>query len=96
MPARRLLIAAWAVACILALPVRATAQKSAFVDAFIDFHSALYGTYGDEGPQVTRALDRMGTSLDAWERASEQDLARAGATPADLAVAYADRLRLDD
>ena len=77
MPARRLLIAAWAVACVLVLPVRAAAQKSAFVDAFIDFHSALYGTYGDEGPQVTRALDRMAATLDAWERAGEQDDAAA-------------------
>ena len=96
MPARRLPATAWAVTFFLALPVGAAAQKSAFIDAFIDFHSALYGTYGDEGPQVTRALDRMGASLDAWERAGEQDVARAGATPADLAVAYADRLRLDD
>jgi tetratricopeptide (TPR) repeat protein len=77
MPARRLLIAAWAVACILALPVRATAQKSAFIDAFIDFHSALYGTYGDEGPQVARALDRMAATLEVWERAGEQDDAAA-------------------
>ena len=100
MPARRLLIAAWAVAFTLALPGRASAQKSAFIDAFIDFHSALYGTYGDEGPQVTRALDRMTASLDAWDGAAEQEeralRARAGTTPADLAVIYADRQRLDD
>jgi tetratricopeptide (TPR) repeat protein len=100
MPARRLLIAAWAVALLLALPVRAAAQKSAFIDAFIDFHSALYGTYGDEGPRVTLALERMAASLDTWERTAEQEeralRARAGTTPAALALAYADRHRLDD
>ena len=74
MPARRLFLAAWAVAFLFALPVRAAAQKSAFIDAFIDFHSALYGAYGDEGPQVTRALDRMAASLDVWQRAGEQDV----------------------
>ena len=100
MPARRLLIAVWAVAFSLTLPVRATAQKSAFIDAFVDFHSALYGTYGDEGPQVTRALDRMVATLEAWERGGEEEQrslrARAGTTPADLALAYADQQRLDD
>jgi tetratricopeptide (TPR) repeat protein len=99
-PARRSVTAAWAVALLLALPVGAAAQKSAFIDAFIDFHSALPGTYGDEGPQVTAALDRMAASLDAWERASREAEAalkgRAGTTPADLALLYADQQRLTD
>ena len=99
-PERRSVTAAWAVALLLALPVRAAAQKSAFIDAFIDFHSALPGTYGDEGPQVTAALDRMAASLDTWERASREAeaalRARAGTTPADLALLYADQLRLDE
>ena len=54
---RRSVTAACAVALLLALPVRAAAQKSAFIDAFIAFHTALPGTYGDEGPQVIAALD---------------------------------------
>jgi tetratricopeptide (TPR) repeat protein len=99
-PARRSVTAAWVIALLLTLPVRAAAQKSPFIDAFIDFHSALPGTYGDEGPQVTAALDRMATSLDAWERANREAeaglKARAGTTPADLALLYADQQRLGD
>jgi tetratricopeptide (TPR) repeat protein len=100
MLARRFVVGAWAVAFLISLPVGAAAQKSAFIDAFIDFHVALSGTYGDEGPRVTAALDRMEVSLDAWERANreaEQALkARGNATPIDLAVLYVDELRLDD
>src|SRR4051812_41134370 len=100
MLARRFLIGAWAVAFLFSLPVRAAAQKSAFIDAFIDFHLALSGTYGDEGPRVMAALERMAISLDAWERANreaEQSLkARASTTPADFALLYIDELRLDD
>src|SRR4051812_33622091 len=99
MLARRFVVGAWAVAFLISLPVGAAAQKSAFIDAFIDFHIALSGTYGDEGPRVTAALDRMEVSLDAWERANreaEQALkARGNATPIDLAVLYVDELRLD-
>jgi tetratricopeptide (TPR) repeat protein len=99
-PERRSVAAAWAVALLLALPVRAAAQKSAFIDAFIDFHSALPGPYGDEGPRVTAALDRMAASLDSWERTSGEAeaalRARAGTTPADLALLYADQQRLDE
>lgn len=97
---RRSVSAPWAIALLLLLPVRATAQKSTFVDAFIEFHSALPGTYGDEGSQVTAALGRMSASLDAWERANRDAeaalRARAGTTPADLALLYADELRLSD
>ena len=100
MPARCIVISAWAVAFLFSLPVRATAQKSVFVDAFIEFHSALYGTYGNEGPRVTAALDRMAASLDVWEQANrdaERSLkALTGTTPADLALLYADQQRLDD
>ena len=99
-PARRSVIAAWAVALLFTFSVRATAQKSAFVDAFVDFHSALPGIYGDEGPQVVAALDRMTSSLDAWERANRDAeaalRARASTTPADIAVLYADEQRLND
>ena len=99
-PARRSVIAAWAVALLLTFSVRATAQKSAFIDAFVDFHSALLGIYGDEGPQVVAALDRMTASLDAWERSNRGAEAalrsRVSTTPADIAVLYADEQRLND
>src|SRR6185436_9844975 len=98
-PARRSLVAVWAVAFLFSLPVRAAAQKYAFLDAFIEFHSALPGTYGDEGPAVTAALDRMTRGLDAWERlnrSEEQALrARPGTTPADIALLYSDEWQLD-
>jgi len=99
MPARRLVVAAWVVASLLLLPSGAAAQKSAFIDAFIDFHSALPGNYGDEGPRILAALDRMTSSLDTWERstrAAEQVLrARAGTTPADFALLHIDAQQLD-
>lgn len=48
---------------------------------------------------ITTALDRMGSSLDAWERAvrtEEQTLrARPGTTPADIALLYSDEWQLD-
>ena len=52
---------------VLGMSTAASAQKAAFVDAFVAFHSALFGTYGDEGPEVTAALERMAASLDRWE-----------------------------
>jgi tetratricopeptide (TPR) repeat protein len=91
---------AWAVALLLVLPVRVAAQKDAFIDAFIAFHSALPGTYGDEGVTVTSSLDRMAAALDEWERAGRaaeaQLKARAGTTPAELALLYAEQHRWDD
>src|SRR5690349_13862110 len=99
MPAGRFVIASWAVAFLLLRPVGAAAQKSAFIDAFIEFHSALPGTYGDEGQRVTAALDRMASSLDVWERSSsaaEQSLsARTGTTAADFALLHVDAQQLD-
>ena len=53
----------------LLLPTTAAAQKDAFIDALIAFHSALSGTYGDEGAQVEAALDRMAVALEAWKTA---------------------------
>lgn len=81
---------AWAQQAVLA--------KDVFVDALIDFHSALFGTYGDEGPVVTAALDRIAAALDAWERAQaegEADLRRRGASPADRALFLAEHLQLE-
>ncbi|HKF66221.1 MAG TPA: tetratricopeptide repeat protein [Vicinamibacterales bacterium] len=47
----------------------AAAQVDAFRDALIGFHSTLAGDYGDEGPLVLRNLDRMASSLSAWDTA---------------------------
>lgn len=84
-------------ALLLVLPATAAAQKTAFVDAFVAFHSALPGTYGDEGPRVLAEIDRMEASLDTWDesaRASEARLKTLGATSADLALAHLDRAQL--
>ena len=92
------LAAVWLV-CFAAAPPAAWAQKEAFVDALVQFHSALFGTYGDEGLQVVAALDRLSASLDEWERSSgtwEAELrARPSATPAEWALLYADSQQLE-
>jgi tetratricopeptide (TPR) repeat protein len=62
----------WAVSFLLALlalvPATASAQKDAFTDAFLEFHSLLSGTYGDEGALIESALDKMGRALAEWDR----------------------------
>ncbi|HKF66219.1 MAG TPA: hypothetical protein VKB36_06815, partial [Vicinamibacterales bacterium] len=45
----------------------AAAQIDAFRDALIGFHATIAGNYGDEGPLVLRNLDRMASSLSAWD-----------------------------
>ncbi|HET9360053.1 MAG TPA: tetratricopeptide repeat protein [Vicinamibacterales bacterium] len=55
---------------LLLLPAPAAAQKGAFIEALLEFHSALSGTYGDEGPRVEAALDRMDVALEAWNAES--------------------------
>jgi tetratricopeptide (TPR) repeat protein len=59
-----------ALAVLLVLPATAAAQKGEFVEALIEFDSALSGTYGDEGPRVEAALDRMAVALEAWNAES--------------------------
>jgi tetratricopeptide (TPR) repeat protein len=49
-------------------PSTTSAQKVPFTDALMTFRTALGGTYGDEGPQLAAALDRMASSLAAWDR----------------------------
>jgi len=66
------------VALVLGAVTSVSAQKPAFVDAFVAFHSALFGTYGDEGPEVTAALERMSASLGALD---PQELTRLWLTP---------------
>ena len=46
----------------------ATAQKDDFFDSLVTFHSALFGSYGDEGPLAVSALDRLAASLGAREQ----------------------------
>jgi tetratricopeptide (TPR) repeat protein len=84
------------------------AQKSAFRDALIGFHSQLAGDYGDEGPRIAASLDRMASSLAVWDqqiRVAEQDARQrlAAATSSErvrihqsLAELYADRGRHAD
>jgi Flp pilus assembly protein TadD len=77
---------------LLLLPAPATAQKDAFIDAFIEFHSEIAGTYGDEGARAASALDRMATALDAWNAANrnvEASLRTApGYAPSTLALFF--------
>lgn len=76
-------------AVVLGASTAASAQKLAFVDAFVAFHSALFGTYGDEGPEVTAALARMSASLDVWERSREDAEAELRARPTPAPFAWA-------
>jgi tetratricopeptide (TPR) repeat protein len=91
--------AAAALVLVLCAAPPAAAQPAAFVDALIAFHSALFGTYGDEGVEVTAALDRMAAALDAWERAQDgmdAELRRRGAaTPVDRALFHAGHQQLE-
>ena len=88
-----------AMAIVLCVPTAAAAQRLAFVDALIAFHSALFGTYGDEGREVTAALERMSASLDIWERtrrASEAELrGRQVPAPSDWALFHAGGRQFD-
>jgi tetratricopeptide (TPR) repeat protein len=91
--------AAVSLTLVLGAPTPASAQKLSFIDAFVAFHSALFGTYGDEGPEVTAALARMSAGLDVWEqsrREAEADL-RARSNPAHFEWArfHADALQFD-
>ena len=59
------LVALW-----LAAPVPASAQaKDAFVEGLVDFSQASAGTFGDEGPAVKDALDKMSDGLARWDAA---------------------------
>ncbi|HET9024743.1 MAG TPA: tetratricopeptide repeat protein, partial [Burkholderiaceae bacterium] len=60
----------------------------------------LSGSYGDEGTAVTAAFDRMAASLAEWDRsrARAEDVlkSRAGVTPGELALFYAEETRFDE
>ena len=82
---------------ILALPVTAAAQKDVFVDAFIALHSALPGTYGDEGPQIAAEFARLEAAITAWDRsaaAAEADLKKRAASKGEFALHYVDSQRI--
>jgi tetratricopeptide (TPR) repeat protein len=97
------------IAAVLVLPATpAAAQKLAFLDAFVNFHASLSGTFGDEGPRAVESLERMSSSLARWDeliRAAEID-SRSKLAGADqitglririeLAGLYLDRGRHDD
>ena len=95
-------------AVVSAAAAPAAAQKDAFRDALIGFHSTLAGDYGDEGPLVVRNLERMASSLAAWDAAIQDAEQRARprlqTAPAreraqihtDMAGLYADRGRYAD
>ncbi|HZJ33483.1 MAG TPA: tetratricopeptide repeat protein [Vicinamibacterales bacterium] len=51
----------------LAVPSSASAQRDRFLKSFVQFHQALRGPYGDEGPQLTAQLDEMAAALAAWD-----------------------------
>ena len=93
----------------VALPLRAEAQQSVFVQALSELTAAIEGTYGDEGAQVGPAIDRMSAALGEWDReieAAETGLRTAlrEATPSSgvferrvsLGRMYAERGRLAD
>jgi tetratricopeptide (TPR) repeat protein len=68
--------AVYLAAILVTLPTTAAAQKDAFRDALVAFHSRLAGDYGDEGPVIVKSLDQMASSLATWDeaiRAAEQE-----------------------
>ena len=51
----------------LAVPSSASAQRDRFLKSFVQFHQALRGAYGDEGPTLAAQLDEMTAALAAWD-----------------------------
>ena len=56
---------------MLAAPASVSAQQSAFANALVELTGAIEGTYGDEGPRIAPALDRMAAALAVWNREIE-------------------------
>lgn len=56
---RHLVVASCACAALGVSPVLAAAQQRVFVEALSEFTDAVAGTYGDEGPQLEAALQKM-------------------------------------
>jgi tetratricopeptide (TPR) repeat protein len=53
---------------MLWIPCEAAAQRDAFFNGVAGLAAATEGIYGDEGPQVGRALTAMSRALDVWDR----------------------------
>ncbi|HEX5109186.1 MAG TPA: tetratricopeptide repeat protein [Vicinamibacterales bacterium] len=82
-------------AVLVCAPALAAAQTpEAFSAALIRFANALNGGYGDEGPQITSALDSMARSLADWDRSLRALESRAAATPSGAAAGGA-RVHID-
>ena len=72
-------LAVYLAAILIGLPSTAAAQKDAFRDALIAFHSKLAGDYGDEGRAFAEQPRVMSSSLAAWDaaiRTAEQESRR--------------------
>lgn len=92
----------------LVVPTTATAQREKFLAAFVQFHQALRGAYGDEGAQLTAHLDTMAAALAAWDgeirnaeaqlrpRLEGADTATALQVHTVLASLYLERSRFED
>jgi len=94
----RLRLCVVTVSLLAVAPATAMAQKDVFVDAFIGLHSALPGTYGDEGPQVTKEFERLTSAFDAWNRsadAAELELKKRSASPGEFVLHYVEQQQLE-
>lgn len=101
-------LVSWFLLAALVVPSTAVAQRDAFFAALVQFHQALRGAYGDEGPQLAALLESMTTALAAWDREirDAENQLRPRLTGADvqtalqvhtiLASLYLDRGRFDD
>ena len=79
---------------ILLWPSHASAQaKDAFVDALTQFINAVDGTFGDEGPALTAAVDAMARGLADWDARVTQVESGFRADVASAAPAAAARMR---
>jgi tetratricopeptide (TPR) repeat protein len=63
-PTRGLAVPAGIVAVLLSTPAPASAERSLFVQGLHELMSAVAGTFGDEGPQLLSALDKMAGGLE--------------------------------
>jgi len=88
------------VVVLLLLPAPAGAQKDPFIDAFIEFHSEIQGTYGDEGSRAAAALDKMEGALKAWnaenQKAEASLRAAPGFAPSTLALFFLEAGRFSE
>lgn len=94
----RPLVIAAAVILIVLSAKPALAQKDVFVDAFIRLHSALSGTYGDEGPRIAAEFARMEAALTTWNRtgaAAALELKKRAATAGEFVLHFVDHQQLE-